>query len=243
MVTRRGPGRRSLRRHIPIRTAVTRRRRSDSELTSSLPRPLDRRLRPQERTAKAAKPTGRLRRSAAHRDERRTQPRAVRQMRFQTAQSQGHRDFWLRPSASWRCARRSNSALGETIKVTPRRSVLGHVANRLTLRLGGLGGFLPHGAARRETEQRRTRPWRVVTCHCVARREDGVGRRRLGRSATRRLTIKKRKRYSPSYSQRASQVSWTITRVSSGKLGLMRCHSQCARISLVGFSRPGTSFK
>ena len=47
----------------------------------------------------------------------------------------------------------------------------------------------------------------------------------------------------PSYSQRASQVSCTITRVSSGSAGLMRCHSQCARISLVGFSRPGTSFR
>ena len=33
-------------------------------------------------------------------------------------------------------------------------------------------------------------------------------------------------RQPPSYSQRASQVSWTMTRVSSGKVGLMRCQSQ-----------------
>ncbi len=47
----------------------------------------------------------------------------------------------------------------------------------------------------------------------------------------------------PSYSQRASQVSKTVTRASEGSAGRRRCHSQRARISLVGFERPGTSLR
>ena len=48
---------------------------------------------------------------------------------------------------------------------------------------------------------------------------------------------------SPRYTARAVQVSASTTSVSNGSLGLSFCQIQTASTSLVGFSRPGISFR
>jgi len=47
----------------------------------------------------------------------------------------------------------------------------------------------------------------------------------------------------PRYSQRLVQVSYTMISASIGNLAANRSHNHPASISLVGFSRPGTSFR
>jgi len=47
----------------------------------------------------------------------------------------------------------------------------------------------------------------------------------------------------PSYSQRASQVSKTVTRTSDGRCTFIRSQIHLATTSLVGFSRPSTSLR
>ena len=49
--------------------------------------------------------------------------------------------------------------------------------------------------------------------------------------------------YSPRYTHFAVQVSATTTSVSSGSFGFSLFQIQAAMFSLVGFSRPGTSFR
>lgn len=64
-----------------------------------------------------------------------------------------------------------------------------------------------------------------------------------GRVRARAAIGEKRPAYNPSYSQRASHVSNTVTRATDGMLGFIRSHTHRARFSLVGFSSPGTSFR